>query len=250
MKKKSGSPDGARRILDAFELEMKDLPADMPYRVGNSLKLPEQLTSLEIRQIGAMSRLGPYKGGFYLGDMSLWLQSHPDPSILQEEFTKMVIRSGLARRTFPYNYKSVSNSFPLKERHRELSRQHHDAVRTLPRSERRRLLEQAAKERWSDVELREHTRRCIAEREDPPPAGPIAARTARNSLLDNRTSEIRSMQYIDIPRKSESASQRRGFMVRVDERAYGRLKALKEETGWSMSKIIEFAVQKIRVRKT
>ena len=43
------------RILNAFHLQMKDLPESVPYLVDNALQLSERLTSREIRQIGAAS---------------------------------------------------------------------------------------------------------------------------------------------------------------------------------------------------
>jgi hypothetical protein len=140
-------------LLDAFDLKMEDVREKVPYLVNNALRLPNHLTSKEIRQIGLSACLSDHSG-FSLGDILAWVQKHPDPAISYKAFRRMVFDTGLSQRTADYNYKSLSKTFPADARHPSLSRPHHDAVRSLPRPEQQRLLREAFDSGWSDLELR------------------------------------------------------------------------------------------------
>jgi hypothetical protein len=149
------------RIMKAFGLKMSDMPEAISYLrklyVDNALQLPTDLTSRQIRLIGAGACIDG-RSGFSLGDITLWVLETPNPAVTPEEFTRMVLKTPLERRTFDYNYPSLSRGFPPETRHPTLSRVHHESVRTMweNRREQRRLLDLAFNKGWTPRELKKY----------------------------------------------------------------------------------------------
>lgn len=153
------SPD-VYRVLKVFGLT--DIPIKIPYahngdevRIGFDalcLDLPDQLTEREVRVIACACRL--YTRAFCIGDLLNWLQSHPHPDYSWAQIRDKLLESGLGSKGTLSNYQSNARSFPCKDRRWDLAYGYHDAVRKLPRRERKALLDRAVTEDLSVHDVR------------------------------------------------------------------------------------------------
>ena len=124
------------------------------------LTLPSKLSEKEIKTIAASARI--YNAAWCLGDISIWLQAHPDAPLSRDEVWTRLQRTGLKRQTL-FNYVRVGKSFPCKDRMPEIAFGYHDCVSNLPRHIRRELLRQAINDNLTLGQFRELTQVRKAE---------------------------------------------------------------------------------------
>ena len=147
------------QALKPLRLKHTDVPSEIKYLRDNALHLPEDLTSLEIRQIIAWARI--WEHGFALADILLWLKDHEDPAYTYEQAREAIQelggKLGLTARTL-FNYESAARSFPAGVRLPDAPLPRHDKVRVrkpmkLPLNEQLKLLREGTKHHWSDTKL-------------------------------------------------------------------------------------------------
>jgi hypothetical protein len=144
----------SKRVAQSFGLE--ELPDCIPYDMGRGLALPQDLTDLEIRKIGAAAA-GNVAGDspFYVGDLLNWLQAHPESPISRAWVIRALRQNNRYSDRTIYNYTGCCRGWPVETRKWDVSYNHYYVMRSrwIPEHVRHDLMTRAQAENLSRNDL-------------------------------------------------------------------------------------------------
>ncbi|MEV6819914.1 LmbU family transcriptional regulator [Nocardiopsis dassonvillei] len=127
-----------------------------------SLKLPEHLPLEKWQELGQQIFTMVDSSSWWLGDWLVFGQAHyPD------RYKMAIAQTGLSYQTLR-NYAWVARQFPVEQRKRQISFQHHTEVAKLSPEERGLWLERAVRFGWSRNELRRRIKASLQSFDESP----------------------------------------------------------------------------------